>query len=665
MKKCLYSQYTKFAAVVLFAICIVIGAFSMVNGFEKYIDSGEYVYNFEKSFDESVFVKDMLDDAEYAVFKTYTERYGYDDEDYKTENAGQGDFYEELGKNLIKYTNNESITYYVSVNGREYTNRTGATPEELRTDRFYHYYSQTEDGRTKIDGIDKEEYVDLVGLEGGKRGDSIVICTNLNEESANEIETMWFMQEAIVKAAIVRAFICAVLMLLIAVYLIAVAGRNAEGETGIVWVDRIWTEVHMAIIVFAGIFTVLFCAIMPREYQSGNMPRYILNICVCSVAAAGGELLLNSALSVVRKLKNGMLLRTCIICITAKWLWHTFVKIFKKTVSLKNVLFKKTSLIMVSMLFVYTLLMGMCGVLSAESGGALLWALLLFAAAVVFVAYRSCDIDKIRKGVRQIRTGNISYEISDIKSGDMRELAQNINEIGDGLNKSVSAKIKAERMKTELITNVSHDLKTPLTSIISYTELLSELDGLSEEARDYVAVIAKKSERLKNLTRDLFDVSKVQSGTESFTFERLDMALLVNQAMAEINGEIQKSGLQFLVNTEKDLYISADGGKMSRVLTNLLDNAVKYAMKNTRVFVSVYEKNGKAVTEIKNISAYEMDFDGEEIVGRFVRGDKSRSEDGSGLGLAIAKGYVEALGGDFEITVDGDLFKTVIKFDKM
>lgn len=243
-------------------------------------------------------------------------------------------------------------------------------------------------------------------------------------------------------------------------------------------------------------------------------------------------------------------------------------------------------------------------------------------------------------------------------------MSENINDIAKGLDESLSAKLKAERLKTELITNVSHDLKTPLTSIISYTELLSGVEGLPEEAKDYARIIANKSDRLKNLTQDLFDISKVQSGNESVVLEKIDVSLLINQSLGEHDNEIQQSGLTFCINTAKDLYISADGRKMSRVVSNLINNILKYTMKNTRVFISAYEKNDEIVMEFKNIASYPMDFNAQEIVGRFVRGDSSRTAEGNGLGLAIAKSYTEICDGKFEVIIDGDMFKAFLKFRK-
>ncbi len=220
-------------------------------------------------------------------------------------------------------------------------------------------------------------------------------------------------------------------------------------------------------------------------------------------------------------------------------------------------------------------------------------------------------------------------------------------------------------MKSELITNVSHDLKTPITSIISYAELLAKTEGLSEEAKDYVAVIAKKGERLKKLTQDLFDVSKAHSGNDEAVLERLDASLLIEQSLAEHEREIQSSGFVFCTQVQKELYILADGRKMSRVLGNLIDNVLKYTLKSTRVFITAAEKDGKVEIEFKNVSAFPLDFDAEEITGRFVRGDSSRTLEGNGLGLAIAKSYTELCGGIFEIELDGDMFKAKLIFEKL
>ena len=197
-----------------------------------------------------------------------------------------------------------------------------------------------------------------------------------------------------------------------------------------------------------------------------------------------------------------------------------------------------------------------------------------------------------------------------------------------------------------------------------YTELLSQIEDLPEEARDYVSVISKKSERLKNLTLDLFDISKVQSGNEDVILEKIDVSLLINQSLAEHDNEIKSSELPFFVEAPKELYIAADGRKMSRVVSNLINNILKYTMKNTRVFITAFEKEGNVIIEFKNIASYPMNFNPDEITQRFTRGDESRTQEGNGLGLAIAKSYTEICNGKFEIVLDGDMFKAILTFRK-
>ena len=284
-----------------------------------------------------------------------------------------------------------------------------------------------------------------------------------------------------------------------------------------------------------------------------------------------------------------------------------------------------------------------------------------FLAAGYFLIRRIDGFDRIVAALQRMRGGDLSFRLTDMPEGVFAAMAEDLGSLGDGMQAALQNEVRAERMKSELITNVSHDLKTPLTSILSYSDLLSQLELTPEEANDYAKIIHQKSLRLKNLTSDLFDISKVQSGVEQMVCERLDAVTLVRQALAE--QEAQNSGLVLKVTLpERELPIWADGRKMSRVLENLIGNCVKYAMKGTRVFVSLNERDGKAVFEVKNTANYEMDFAADEITERFVRGDAARSTEGSGLGLAIAKSYTEACGGMFEVEVDGDQFKVRISF---
>lgn len=241
-------------------------------------------------------------------------------------------------------------------------------------------------------------------------------------------------------------------------------------------------------------------------------------------------------------------------------------------------------------------------------------------------------------------------------------MAHDINNMRDGLKKSVENEMKSENMKTELITNVSHDLKTPLTSIINYIDLLKRENIQPETAMDYVNILDKKSQRLKVLIEDLFEASKAASGAMELNIAKIDIGQLLKQALGENDERFKDSNLNVKLNVpEEKIFINGDGKRLYRVFENLISNIVKYSLSNTRVYIDMYKEEKEVIIVMRNISAYELSFDTNEITNRFKRGDSSRSTEGSGLGLAIAKSIVELHGGSFNIEVDGDLFKSIIR----
>lgn len=215
-------------------------------------------------------------------------------------------------------------------------------------------------------------------------------------------------------------------------------------------------------------------------------------------------------------------------------------------------------------------------------------------------------------------------------------------------------------MKAELITNVSHDLKTPLTSIISYVELLKHEDLKNERAKGFIAVLYEKSYRLKHLIEDLIEASKASSGNLAVAKMRVDYKQLTLQAMGELEDKTNAAGLTFKLSCDDPVFIDADGGHMWRILENLLSNVIKYAMRNSRIYVDIFKMDGYGVLVMKNISATPIDFDETRLTERFVRGDASRTTEGSGLGLSITQSLAEIQGGTFGIQVDGDLFKAIV-----
>lgn len=278
---------------------------------------------------------------------------------------------------------------------------------------------------------------------------------------------------------------------------------------------------------------------------------------------------------------------------------------------------------------------------------------------------RLAYIDEIIEGTEKIKNGDINHKIKLRDNNSLTILAENINNLSDGLENAIEETLKSERMKTELITNVSHDLKTPLTSIINYVDLIKKEENVQPEyLNDYINILDNKSKRLKNLIEDLFEASKASSGNIDLNIEKLDLNQLLRQSIGENEEKLIESNLSLKLNIPKEpVYINCDGRRMYRVFENLLVNISKYSHENTRVYVDMVVNENQVFVSMKNISAYELNFEASEILERFKRGDLARNTEGSGLGLAIARDLVQLQGGKLGVQIDGDLFKVELSFN--
>lgn len=294
----------------------------------------------------------------------------------------------------------------------------------------------------------------------------------------------------------------------------------------------------------------------------------------------------------------------------------------------------------------------------------IVYIVLLFCIAIpsfIIFLRRMGYLNRIMKQTKDMAEGRLTTEIIVKGKSPLSKHAANLNELREGVRKSVSEQAKSERLKTELITNVSHDLRTPLTSIITYTDLLKNPDTTEEERKQYIDVLDKKSARLKTLIEDLFEVSKMASGNMELTKRRVDLTQLLQQAVGEHKEAFEKVNLELRVSLlEKPLFAYVDGQKWWRVIDNLVVNALKYSLDGTRVYVTLKQSGNEAELTVKNISSYEMSENVEELTERFKRADASRHTDGSGLGLAIAQSIVDMHNGRLKVDVDGDLFKVTV-----
>lgn len=302
-----------------------------------------------------------------------------------------------------------------------------------------------------------------------------------------------------------------------------------------------------------------------------------------------------------------------------------------------------------------------------EYDNLLIW--LFFKNVVLFplTLFVALMLRKLQKSARALAEGNLEQGVdTEQLIGDFKRSAEDLGRIGEGMTAAVEQRIRSERMKTELITNVSHDLKTPLTSIINYADLIEKEPAGSGKIPEYASVLHRQSERLKRLVDDLVEASRASTGDMEMQFTPCELGVLLTQAAGEYEERLKQSHLPLILRKpEEDVRIMADGRRLWRVFDNLMGNICKYAQPDTRVYLTLEERGGKAEISFKNTSREPLDLGAEELMGRFVRGDKSRHSEGNGLGLSIARSLTELQNGTLELTVDGDLFKVVLCFPVM
>ena len=437
------------------------------------------------------------------------------------------------------------------------------------------------------------------------------------------------------------------------VYLTLATGRRTEEEKiHLNPIDKIKTEILVA----AFIFMMAELVILITKVNSEEWAVYGIIVASGTVSLVIDGLFLIFYLSMVRRMKAEMLWETSVAC----WLERGIRKVFAR---------QKTT---VRVLLLFAGHMAVCFILAVgafyyRSMTALVLLLLFSAGECYMILRKAVEQYQIRLGVEKIRDGALSGKI-DIEQlhGEEKSLAEAINNIGEGLLHAVDDSTKNERMKADLITNVSHDIKTPLTSIVNYVNLMKLEKIDNERVQGYIKILDEKSQRLKQLTADLVESSKISSGNVKLDMQVIDLVELVYQTSGEFNEKFEQKELTIVTKLPKTaVLIRADGRQLYRVIENLYNNVAKYALEKTRVYVDISYVEEKVVFSIKNVSEHSLareNSNAGDLTERFIRGDSSRTTEGSGLGLSIAKSLTVLMGGVFDIKVDGDLFKASITF---
>lgn len=515
-----------------------------------------------------------------------------------------------------------------------------------------------------------------VGVDTDYEMDDVYAVAN---EHYKNMQNVWYY----IGVGIVAFFVWFVLV----AYLSVMTGRKKQKDGSVTieagWVDYIPIELYT--IIFAGVcvLVVLGCCFVVEETEflffdkEGTMLRGCLVAMILFAGAWGSGFWY----SIVRRFKLHIVMKNSLCGMLFGFLGKLCKKVFRKGKNIIMGCYDNAGIItriVIPMLVVdlINLLGGFiafrCFMYGYGTGWLVVFVVLLIDLLFVYMVIKADLCRKtIVKGIIRIREGEMDYQLDTTEMhGENRKLAEAVNSIGNGIKKAVETSMKDERLKADLITNVSHDIKTPITSIINYVDLLKRENIQTEPVKGYIEVLDAKSQRLKQLTDDLVEASKISSGNVVLNFEKINLKELLKQSVGEFCEKFEEKNLTVIENyAEEDFYIKADPARMWRVIENLFNNIYKYSLEGTRVYVDIekdsQKESGRIMLSVKNISKNPLNVRPDELTERFIRGDESRTTEGSGLGLSIAQNLVELQGGKLNILLDGDLFKVVLVFDEV
>lgn len=632
MKKLIDSTLAKIIAVVLSYICICALVFSA--GTTAVMGYYKFYFSNEKTVKEEILTDMAFSEADYI------------------------DLLIDEGMNLETYYEDKNVFYLVTDIGSGKTVHTNYKGESYIVSgrSTYHYYNEyevtDENGNTYWEGEAIPTYdITVYVAEDMKHNDRFSVMAKIVEIGFNLRYSMIFI--AIAALIILITVLC---------FLYCAAGHK-NGEIRLNPFDKIPFDIYTA---FVGLAAVLsFIPVV--DGADGSMLWIIVTFFVLTIDYF---IALGYTMTFAARIKTATLFKNTAIARLLKFIWKHLSRFFKWL----GLIFGNLSLIKKTVFVILA-------VLAVE----FIWALFvlnrwLYADEIIFtfmvpanivavclVLYLALIFKKIKDGGERIAKGDLQHKIdTDYMYGDFKEFAESLNNINDGLKNAVNEQMKSERFKTELITNVSHDIKTPLTSIINYVDLIKKEEPENENVKQYIEVLDRQSAILKKLVEDLVEASKASTGVLKVDLSECDPAVLLTQTAGEFEERLKKADITPVINLpENPIRIMADGRHLWRVFDNLMSNICKYAMPGTRAYLDVKQVGSRAEITLRNISKYQLNVTADELMERFVRGDSSRNTEGSGLGLSIARSLVELQGGKMEITIDGDLYKVTVSFDNI
>ena len=578
--------------------------------------------------------------------------------------------YEDAIKELERYTD----FYYCLVNtrtGNEVSNREAEEIENLKINSFLdgrytkgkvvydteYYYNYTDEGKL-VNYFYYDNYLDSVSRILLNSGYTLYAGVSDDVETGNGVFAKQYQafesRRLNAPRAVMAAAVGAILMIIGTVYLVITAGKTSKNsEVTLIAVDYVFNDISTLIfLAVAYVSYILARRMIESIYYMNGEWLIMLKGFICLLFMIDVGVLINYLTCMSRQIKKRRLFSNTVVGYFIRWVASFF----------KESTFRIWIILCLIMYAVINCLLMFVACKSYSSIPIII--LIIFDLAGIFFAARALtSIKKIMVAVKETSEGNFDKKVNpDEISPALKNFATDVSNMQNGLKQAVGRAVKGEKMKTELITNVSHDLKTPLTSIITYVDLLKREELNNEKAENYVAILDEKTNRLKQLIEDLVEASKASSGNLAVTKNKINLRELIEQALGEFEERIEKSDLEFKINATEDVYIYADGRHMWRIAENLITNALKYAMPKTRVFIDIFSTERDGVLTIKNVSAIPIDnVDLKSLTERFVRGDASRTTEGAGLGLSITQSLSEIQDGRLEITADGDVFKATVK----
>ncbi len=663
------NRFVKAAAIVLFVICF--GAMGVIAG---YLPAFSYVKSSEPygGFGGDSLLADSFLDSLYFAYEykcAYDEAYEVIERNFKSDNAElfeeleQLPFYASISINGIVGSNTHSPFYVIRM-GAGSKILTENVPDIMSTQNFKAHYLQKTSDFIEI-GFTREQY--------------------------DGMKSYWLEMRRNMQIVLISEIALFVVGMALLVFICIGAGRKSDGTVTYPRIFRVFYEIPL-LLFMAGLVPVVFMVggdnrLVDLCRTSNGRVLYML--ISGALTALTFAFLLHFSASVAVRRKNKCAPRGSVLYLLWLVLKKVFIfvgrccvafgrqllrffrcvkELFTGELYTSDTAAKKLMLMDIAMLVVSFILLPIIGIAINDRAGVvfivcgiielLLLALFFYGRYLVLR-----DGAVLEEQIKKMHDGDYSKsERTLAKNSPYAKSYERLSEMSAQYRRGIEESVKAERMKMELVTNVSHDLKTPLTSIIGYIDLLSkeELDG---DAAEYVEILRMKSERLKNIVSDVFELAKTTSGEIAVEREPLDLTKLSYQTLGEMEDKIAASELEVKVSIcEPPVTVVSDGKRLYRVIQNLLDNALKYSLKGTRIYYSLEKRDGNAVITIKNIASYEMTFTKDEILERFTRGDKARSTEGTGLGLSIAQGFALACGGQFDIDIDGDMFKAIVTF---